>query len=401
MEARPYPQERVRAVSRAEARALSRASRWLSGGDAAHWLPAGVMREARALLGAEVELTGGAPELWGAESLATALLEPLVAVVLAWPQGARDSVAVVEVTAELAASLVDRVLGGDGDVTASAGEPLDELARGVLGYFAARLAGESEGAVRVAAVLANAEEVGATIQNSLHEARVLVWPCTLRVAERTLGRVRVWVGDWPRLDRETFTVAGTRMLNAAGMGALPIALCVHAGRVTLASSELFSLAPGDVVLADTTRLARGERGWCGEVELHVMGARQATARCELDADALRIVGVEHRSMVPDEGRTMSEGKLAVEGEGSIGAALLRDAPIELCVELARFSVRLDELLALRAGEVWSTGQPVGAQVTLSVAGRPIARGELVELEGEVGVRIAERLDASEAPDAGR
>ena len=72
-------------------------------------------------------------------------------------------------------------------------------------------------------------------------------------------------------------------------------------------------------------------------------------------------------------------------------ALLHDAPIELCVELARFTLPLEQLLALRAGEVWSTGRAIGEVVYLSAGGRKVARGELVDVDGEVGVRILERL----------
>ena len=78
-------------------------------------------------------------------------------------------------------------------------------------------------------------------------------------------------------------------------------------------------------------------------------------------------------------------------------ALVKDAPIELCVELARFTVRLEDLLGLRVGEVLQTGRAVGEQVVLSANGRAIARGELVDIEGDVGVRI---LDKRQELDAG-
>jgi flagellar motor switch/type III secretory pathway protein FliN len=91
---------------------------------------------------------------------------------------------------------------------------------------------------------------------------------------------------------------------------------------------------------------------------------------------------------------MSEGKrietqaleLDARGDALRAAA---DAPIELCIELARFTLPLGELSALRAGEVLSTGRAIGELVTLSAGGRVFARGELCEVDGEIGVRIAE------------
>lgn len=77
-------------------------------------------------------------------------------------------------------------------------------------------------------------------------------------------------------------------------------------------------------------------------------------------------------------------------------ALVKDAPIELCVELVRFTMRLEDLLGLRVGEVLETGRAVGEHVVLTANGRAVARGELVDIEGDIGVRIVDKhqeLDA--------
>jgi len=89
---------------------------------------------------------------------------------------------------------------------------------------------------------------------------------------------------------------------------------------------------------------------------------------------------------------MSEGKRIETQALDTGGEALRaaaDAPIELCIELARFTLPLSELSALRAGEVLCTGRAIGELVTLSAGGRAFARGELCEVEGEIGVRVAE------------
>jgi flagellar motor switch/type III secretory pathway protein FliN len=38
-----------------------------------------------------------------------------------------------------------------------------------------------------------------------------------------------------------------------------------------------------------------------------------------------------------------------------------------------------------------TGRRIGEAVTLRAAGRPLAHGELVDVEGEIGVRLTEIL----------
>jgi flagellar motor switch/type III secretory pathway protein FliN len=64
-----------------------------------------------------------------------------------------------------------------------------------------------------------------------------------------------------------------------------------------------------------------------------------------------------------------------------------DAAVSVSVEIARFTMPLEELAALRAGEVVVTGRAIGEQVAIRAGERTIASGELVDVDGEVGVRI--------------
>lgn len=71
---------------------------------------------------------------------------------------------------------------------------------------------------------------------------------------------------------------------------------------------------------------------------------------------------------------------------------LGDAPVEVSVELARIRLTLAELQALRVGEVVASGAPIGEHVRLRVGDVVIGEGELVEIDGQIGVRLAS-LDA--------
>lgn len=64
-----------------------------------------------------------------------------------------------------------------------------------------------------------------------------------------------------------------------------------------------------------------------------------------------------------------------------------DTPVQLTVELARLSVPLGELASLAPGAVLRTGRPLGEPVQLRAGDRVIGQGELVEVEGELGVRL--------------
>jgi flagellar motor switch protein FliM len=67
--------------------------------------------------------------------------------------------------------------------------------------------------------------------------------------------------------------------------------------------------------------------------------------------------------------------------------LLGDIPLQICVELARVPVTAEEVVSLRAGQVVELHRAPGEPVDLSVNGKVVARGELVEIEGQLGVRI--------------
>lgn len=66
---------------------------------------------------------------------------------------------------------------------------------------------------------------------------------------------------------------------------------------------------------------------------------------------------------------------------------LSEAPVEVSIELARVRLTLGELEALRVGEVVVTGAPIREHVRLRVGDVVIGEGELVEVDGEIGVRL--------------
>ncbi|NRD49933.1 FliM/FliN family flagellar motor switch protein, partial [Corallococcus exiguus] len=70
-----------------------------------------------------------------------------------------------------------------------------------------------------------------------------------------------------------------------------------------------------------------------------------------------------------------------------GSDLLSDLPLQVAVELARVPITAEQVVGLRTGQVIDLRRGAGEPVDLSVNGKVVARGELVELEGQLGVRI--------------
>jgi flagellar motor switch protein FliN/FliY len=83
---------------------------------------------------------------------------------------------------------------------------------------------------------------------------------------------------------------------------------------------------------------------------------------------------------------------------------LYDVPVELAVEIGRTFMTIRETLSLGPGSIVSLNRLAGEPVDLLVNGKPIARGEVVVIDEEFGLRVTEVVSndpgaarASEAP----
>ena len=138
------------------------------------------------------------------------------------------------------------------------------------------------------------------------------------------------------------------------LGAVPVAGSLRSGSAALAPSDVDSLCPGDVVILDPPP---GEAA-----ALKLPGGLCAWGR--LEGDSLEVEEVD----------------LAQPGIAS-------DLPVVLDVELASVPVPLRDVARIAPGAVLLLGLDRQGIVTLRIGERAVARGELVEVDGAVGVRI--------------
>jgi flagellar motor switch protein FliN len=80
-------------------------------------------------------------------------------------------------------------------------------------------------------------------------------------------------------------------------------------------------------------------------------------------------------------------------------ARLHDVPVELAVEVGRTKMTIREALALGPGSIVTLNRLAGEPVDLLVNGKPIARGEVVVIDEEFGLRVTEVLEAGPASGA--
>jgi flagellar motor switch protein FliN len=82
-------------------------------------------------------------------------------------------------------------------------------------------------------------------------------------------------------------------------------------------------------------------------------------------------------------------------------ARLHEVPVELAVEVGRTKMTIREALALGPGSIVTLNRLAGEPVDLLVNGKPIARGEVVVIDEEFGLRVTEVLEAEPAAGTDR
>ncbi|HEY4000659.1 MAG TPA: flagellar motor switch protein FliN [Candidatus Xenobia bacterium] len=85
---------------------------------------------------------------------------------------------------------------------------------------------------------------------------------------------------------------------------------------------------------------------------------------------------------------------ALEGSASPGGApssidLLRDVPLEVQAQLGKTRKLVREILKLNVGSIVELDKEAGEPIDILVNNKLIARGEVVEIDGNYGVRITE------------
>jgi type III secretion protein Q len=139
------------------------------------------------------------------------------------------------------------------------------------------------------------------------------------------------------------------------LGAVAVSASLRSGSAALAASEVAALRPGDVVILD------GSPG--DAASLLLPGGLRAIGRLEGDSLEVREVDLADSDL----------------GEGEL--------PVILDVELASVPVPLRDIARIAPGAVLLLGIDREGQVTLRIGERAVARGELIDVDGAVGVRV--------------
>ena len=170
----------------------------------------------------------------------------------------------------------------------------------------------------------------------------------------------------------------------AALGALPIEVPLVAAVLEMTVTEVASLAPGDALVPLTLR--RSREGLAGELLL---------APPESDVGFAADLGEDGRLVLREGPLPLAREKEPMVDKDAL-AQSIGETPVVVRVEVGSAQMTAREWAALGAGDVIALGKRLGENVVLRIGGAEVARGELVDVEGEVGVRIVARAGGTVA-----
>lgn len=161
-------------------------------------------------------------------------------------------------------------------------------------------------------------------------------------------------------------------LGATWTDSLNLGVIVEAGEVRLALRDLFAVAPRDILLLDTFHPATDS------VVLRVAGgpclrARYTGTRLTIE-ETLMTMELEDRTVV-------------TETTGTPRTHDLKSIEVPVRLEIETLTMTVAQLGNLSPGYILETTRPLSAPVTLSVNGKAIGTGEILDVGGRIGVRI--------------
>jgi hypothetical protein len=246
-------------------------------------------------------------------------------------------------------ALAEVRVGGHSIVLVAAGAPVRALAQRLLGgpeeLAAPRPLAVAEQAIWALAIAAAIEDTGIAAE---------VWPIAERPARETVA----------------------------------LELAVALGSATL---TVLALCPPELVVR--TPPARPVPAW--PLDLAIVVARCALARGAVRALAVRDVVIVERALALEIG----DGTVGLQAtDGAVEAtvatgyvprdmALPDEAHLELTVQLGTTRLTLRQIAELAVGQVVALGRPLAGPYEIRAAGSLVGQGELVDVDGELGVRI--------------
>ncbi len=328
----------------------------------------------------------------------------------------------IEIDLGLAHHMIDVLLGGTGDTSAI--RPLTEIEEGLMTYVVLEvlrrltsMVDSSFPQVRLDGVVSQLDDLSRWAQEG---ESVAIVQLRARIGH-TRGTARLILpeamcaGLNPPKHRQRRVAEAVE--NVSRLAHVKTSVRAQIGTVEITGAELSQLQPKDVVIIDGLS-CRSDQGANGTARMLVGVGRSGYMEAEV-----AVVSGTYRARVdrivfeppsePDRSKTdgldggafssaastaalfggvvssaeLDEGENVEESNEAVGIDLLNDVPLQISVELGRVAATAEEIVGVKVGHVFDLNRRPGDLVDLSVNGKIIAKGELVEVDGNLGVRV--------------
>lgn len=181
------------------------------------------------------------------------------------------------------------------------------------------------------------------------------------------------------------------------LGETPVTAVVELARLPdLSPADVAQLEPGDIIVLEGHQVTRTPDGLEGVVLVRLGSGRNGGLRCAVrggDAQHLEIQEIVIQEQ-PQEGEMADQPAEGAPGENLAETeGLLRDVAAPVVVELGRIRLNAAQVVRLTKGQVLRLARGANDPVDLVVNGKLLGRGELIEVDGELGVRLVQIVGA--------
>lgn len=335
---------------------------------------------------------------------------------------------IVEIDPRLSSTMVDLTLGGSGE-RVEIGKPLSEIERGVLTYLFVKLihtlqlswGQQAQTEFRFADMADDIRTYSEMIPPETGFYRREIH-CTLN-GQGSFVRVHIPTTYIQEIVRELPDTRHTQVeydlyrQRLGWMADAPVQGFLRVGTVDLSEADFQDLQADDIVLIRECSVQRREEDglWEGQGLLQFSERPNFAVRCSLQNETTHprsqilleeviqlgeppMIGTFDRSEYHMEDLPVGPGEYeeGMDPQAEMGdenyeemGPIISDVPVPLIVELGRVECRMRDLAYMRVGQVIELKRSPHEPLHLVVNNQIMGRGELVEIDGQLGIRIIE------------
>ncbi|HSE42859.1 MAG TPA: FliM/FliN family flagellar motor switch protein [Acidobacteriota bacterium] len=297
--------------------------------------------------------------------------------------------AVLAIETNVARWMVQKIITGQKETPLT---PWTEIETGLLEYLAAKILSTVNTLLQNSRlILQSVEQEESTFEEWFEKNRSLAELAF--ETESEIGMIYAFLYLPSALLSNPQAVNGVEFFKKAEwMRSMTFSFSVDLGITYLQADQIALLEAGDILLVERSQVKLQDGVPVGKAEIHSQFFRRGVIGAALGWKDDEICTLTVQSLYQEGLKSMTDAtKKLEEGQSESGESVLASVEIPIVIELARLKYTLDELAGTREGQIIELKKTQPDLVDLSVDGKIIASGKLVDIDGKLGVRILKML----------